>query len=370
VTNAAYAGYGAEENCCACGKKSGMGKGPSAKTCHQLGWASPRSQVDGVCGESDVDGACTRQHYAAAVELCEGVGARMCTIEEIHGDVTRGTGCNFDFERVWSSSPCDGGVWTQAGASSHQSKAARRCSDTNEGLAVRCCADEGTEAPTAAPTTPAPSERASEKVCTALNPNGSDQWCAANCATGYCPMNYCKCVGGDARPKVCKSLHARGDHQWCGRNCAQGYCPADYCICELEGEEEKAEQECSSIMHHGDHGWCRKNCGEGYCPENYCKCEDKKSEDQQEEEQEEEEAEEDSRFERLGTGYCKKGLYAGWNQMEATLAQCRELCAEERECEFFALAEGRTCSRFNRKAKNCSGKDRIEDSTHVLFLKK
>jgi hypothetical protein len=93
----------------------------SLLTCSELGWAEIDSAGDEnsrdemqayhgsqghVCGESDgMIGSCVEDvTFTEAAAICMGIGARLCTIEEIHADDTRYTGCNFDARYVWTSS--------------------------------------------------------------------------------------------------------------------------------------------------------------------------------------------------------------------------------------------------------------------------
>jgi hypothetical protein len=47
----------------------------------------------GTWGESDISGVCNRaKTYNEAVDICEAVGARLCTEEELLADCARGTG--------------------------------------------------------------------------------------------------------------------------------------------------------------------------------------------------------------------------------------------------------------------------------------
>jgi len=41
--------------------------------------------------------------WAQALSICEGVGARLCTVEEMLAENTRATGCSHDCENVWTS---------------------------------------------------------------------------------------------------------------------------------------------------------------------------------------------------------------------------------------------------------------------------
>ena len=47
-------------------------------------------------------GGCTRDKtFAEAEAICQAAGARLCTVAELAGGCTAGTGCLFDFELVW-----------------------------------------------------------------------------------------------------------------------------------------------------------------------------------------------------------------------------------------------------------------------------
>ena len=41
--------------------------------------------------------------WGAALQICQDVGARLCTVEELLAENTRNTGCNHDCQMVWSS---------------------------------------------------------------------------------------------------------------------------------------------------------------------------------------------------------------------------------------------------------------------------
>ena len=41
-----------------------------------------------------------------AANLCGKVGARLCTATELKEDDSHGSGCNYDYHWVWSSTPC------------------------------------------------------------------------------------------------------------------------------------------------------------------------------------------------------------------------------------------------------------------------
>ena len=116
------------------------------------------------------------------------IGARLCTIEELQNDETRGTGCGHDGEWVWSSETCDtdeGSHLVAVGGSNNGRNLCSgdgeeclpdqnpcvcnaRCWAATENAGVRCCADVAGPA-CAAPEPPAdpepPVEPAAPDVC-------------------------------------------------------------------------------------------------------------------------------------------------------------------------------------------------------------
>ena len=78
--------------------------------------------MNSVCGESDagLGEDYSVQCFPAATwpearAICDGTGARLCTVEELQGDVPASTGCNLDVVLNWSSDDigCDPGQHVQ-----------------------------------------------------------------------------------------------------------------------------------------------------------------------------------------------------------------------------------------------------------------
>ena len=115
----------------------------SESTCDDLGWSNANQYgSSNVCGESDDDlGGCdSASTWGQAVDKCTASGARLCTLAELQNDETRGTGCSFDSEMVWSSTPCGANVHAlSVGGSNYGSKS--ECDADSSPRAVRCCAD-------------------------------------------------------------------------------------------------------------------------------------------------------------------------------------------------------------------------------------
>ena len=120
----------------------------SASSCDELNaaaggtanWSGHGS--DQVCGESDPDGNCELTEadngFGAADDRCRGLGARLCTADEIAAGETRGTGCSYDGVLTWTSTPCGGGVYAVIGRGGEDPVCQ---TDFAAQLAVRCCAD-------------------------------------------------------------------------------------------------------------------------------------------------------------------------------------------------------------------------------------
>ena len=82
--------------------------------------------------------------WDTAQAMCFAVGARLCTVEELEADETRGTGCNFDSSLCWSSDDinCPPGAHVVVGGrSSANVDQSATCQVDMIGAAVRCCAD-------------------------------------------------------------------------------------------------------------------------------------------------------------------------------------------------------------------------------------
>ena len=74
-----------------------------------------------MCGESiasPLPGFSGTVSHSGAALHCAGVSARLCTLDELIADETAGTGCGYDLQYTWSSSPCgEASYWASAGAS-------------------------------------------------------------------------------------------------------------------------------------------------------------------------------------------------------------------------------------------------------------
>jgi hypothetical protein len=88
--------------------------------------------------------ACVHEADAAtAFATCNADGARVCTVAELEGACTAGTGCGHDGDLIWSSEACTNppGKRARCGDNILAGCAANSCADPSEGHEVRCCSD-------------------------------------------------------------------------------------------------------------------------------------------------------------------------------------------------------------------------------------
>ena len=82
--------------------------------------------------------------FEEAEAHCEGMGARLCTQDELFMGEAAWTGCGYDGYLVWSSTPCDGnnGYMVVDGWNGDQGDQGSLCfGDLTSSFRVRCCAD-------------------------------------------------------------------------------------------------------------------------------------------------------------------------------------------------------------------------------------
>jgi hypothetical protein len=118
----------------------------SVSDCATLGWPLDAAASDTVCAASERLSAdyCSHGTYRQAAMICEGIHARMCTLEELHAGQASGTGCGLDTQNVWTSSTgtCQrGSHMVAAGASRGWADHGPACYTDDTILGVRCCAD-------------------------------------------------------------------------------------------------------------------------------------------------------------------------------------------------------------------------------------
>lgn len=123
----------------------------SSKNCNELGWTFSATQQI-VCGASEIEGLCYNDShtYAEATAVCEAVGARLCTVDEVvrHG-ASIGTGCGLDLRQVWTNDTCNGtfattdGVTTGVGLYTVSRNGQPQCTRGSAyiGIGIRCCAN-------------------------------------------------------------------------------------------------------------------------------------------------------------------------------------------------------------------------------------
>lgn len=148
----------------------------SESSCSDLGWTSNgvggTHGSNGICGESDdspLSSCSGLLSFEEAVNTCEEVGARLCSLDEIVNDETKGTGCNYDDQYIWTYNTCPSSTndnmiyYTSIGSSTDAAdivsaggNSTECMSSTTDQAYVRCCADEYSCSPTLVPTMPTP----------------------------------------------------------------------------------------------------------------------------------------------------------------------------------------------------------------------
>jgi len=82
--------------------------------------------------------------YQKAKNICVQAGGRVCTAKELREGATRGTGCNYNWKRIWSSTPCGPNkVITTSGAAEFLGQiGGEKCTaKAGKSANVRCCMD-------------------------------------------------------------------------------------------------------------------------------------------------------------------------------------------------------------------------------------
>ena len=117
------------DSCC---EDKGWGGGSYFSPSHGLRTQLNFGDAD-VCAMSKLDGKCYgNADYFSAKALCDEQGARLCTAQELENDESHGSGCNYDYSWVWSSTPCVVG-----GCSGNTNAARTDVTDMERGYEVR-----------------------------------------------------------------------------------------------------------------------------------------------------------------------------------------------------------------------------------------
>jgi len=133
------------------------------RSCRELGWAVEKDIPD-VCAESDDGFECTSEVIYnggnGAINICQSLGARLCSATELFDGAGAGSGCDFTGVMVWSRSRnyrqlrC---ASTEKVVVPGDGVADAECMEKATGFAaLRCCADLECPDSTPAPTPPPP----------------------------------------------------------------------------------------------------------------------------------------------------------------------------------------------------------------------
>lgn len=101
-----------------------------------------------VCGTSPRP--CAITGFLEAVDICVGLGGRLCTEGEMLNNEVGGTGCGFDASPVWTSTrgKCGAGEFMTVAGSAYNAapiplgKGLPSCAEISARKAVRCCGDD------------------------------------------------------------------------------------------------------------------------------------------------------------------------------------------------------------------------------------
>mmetsp|Transcript_10567 Transcript_10567/g.27150 ORF Transcript_10567/g.27150 Transcript_10567/m.27150 type:complete len:938 (-) Transcript_10567:119-2932(-) len=239
-----------------------------------------------VCaGSKNLDSSCFgEESYVEATETCSGIGARLCTAEELFQGVAKDTGCNSNTKYHWSSSACGTGMLILA-ANPNVAGMTPQCvqptatAAADHKITTVCCADNlaaPTPAPTAAPV-PAPTD--SEVSADCLDRVSSDS-CARWEAAGFCGetslyYNYmtlnCRgtcamCTTTTPEPEMCVA----DIKQSCTVGAASSKCCAGIGVCTVWGTSGKLKcmapnPPATSLYPVGERCVTHAQCDTGYC---------------------------------------------------------------------------------------------------------
>lgn len=110
------------------------------KSCASLGW----EVTNNACGESDkafkkgADKCFTNKNHPDAERKCLKLGGRMCSQADIEAGVGKSTGCGFDSQFLWTSTPCGASSYIQAKGNGDGST---QCEVAKAKGPMRCCSD-------------------------------------------------------------------------------------------------------------------------------------------------------------------------------------------------------------------------------------
>lgn len=123
---------------------------PNRSTCSELGWDSLSFGNENICGGS----ICSTEpvSWNNAKKSCENIGARLCSIFELHRGEAYNSGCSLNRLPVWSSTSCNNSTQSAVVITSNPFPSSMVCVP-KENLSgyIRCCTYTD-RCPTASPT--------------------------------------------------------------------------------------------------------------------------------------------------------------------------------------------------------------------------
>ena len=99
-------------------------------------WADTDINIDGLSCSGTKD-------FLEARSFCEGIGGRLPTLAEVENAETKGTGCGYDGQYIWTSTPCSSGHWADEGDPGDVGP--KQCVADDSNYYVRVVADQPTQ---------------------------------------------------------------------------------------------------------------------------------------------------------------------------------------------------------------------------------
>lgn len=119
----------------------------SAKAGSSLSGFEDNYGSSSIYSDTDIDidtmGCSGQKAFLEARSWCEGIGARLPTLTEVENDETRGMGCGYDTEYIWTSTPCTSGYYVDEGKAG--GVGAKSCQTPSSSYYVRPVADDPTQ---------------------------------------------------------------------------------------------------------------------------------------------------------------------------------------------------------------------------------
>jgi hypothetical protein len=247
------------------------------------------STLANICaGSKSLAGVCFGQaSHPVAVTTCEGLGARLCSAEELFNGVAKDTGCSSNSNYAWTSSACASGFLVLS-ANPTTGNLPPKCLDPTAAAAAAddvrtlCCADNIvalTESPTMAPTAPPPPPPPPVDCDDLVATTSCDRWSAAGfCQPSSLYVNYmalnckstCEMCDSTTTPEPSEPTCVRDVKDECTIGATSSMCCRGISVCSVWGKTNTLRcvvpnPEGSELYPVGELCNTHRQCGTGYC---------------------------------------------------------------------------------------------------------